>query len=153
MNAYSAVESLIKTMVGCLLHTGTKAKGFGYARAGVNVKMRDMKNPWHTKAACDFRELMHKRLKDGDLTAMEWLKTERELRLKKVIALMTIIIMAFALAGCGMSRSEAADWANEFCASHGGVNTKSQNGFYFSDNSQGETNVTCADGTVGAREG
>lgn len=41
-----------------------------------------MKNPWLTRLAGDIRELMHSRLKQGDHGAMEWLRTERELRAK-----------------------------------------------------------------------
>jgi hypothetical protein len=69
------------------------------------------------------------------------------------LALLLLVLAALAVVGCGMSRSDAADWANEYCAPHGGVNTQSQNGFYYSTDGDGEVNVTCADGTVGARRG
>lgn len=72
---------------------------------------------------------------------------------RALAALAVAALLALAAAGCGMSRSDAADWANEYCAPHGGVNTQSQNGFYYSDQGDGETNVTCADGTVGAKSG
>lgn len=71
--------------------------------------------------------------------------------MRRIIALIALASILIALVGCGLSREDAAHWANEFCKPHGGVNTKSQNGFYYAD--QGEAsaaNVTCADGTVGA---
>lgn len=69
------------------------------------------------------------------------------------LAVFAAVLAALAVAGCGMSRPDAADWANDFCAPHGGVNTKSQNGFYYSSQGGGEVNVTCADGAVGAKRG
>lgn len=68
-----------------------------------------------------------------------------------VVVIMTLVIIA--VEDGEMSRTEAAQWANEFCLEHEGVNTDSQNGFFYDATGDGETNVTCADGTVGAKEG
>lgn len=71
--------------------------------------------------------------------------------MRRTLALIALVSILFVVAGCGMSRSSAASWANEYCSTHGGVNTHSQNGFFYTHDSEGEANVTCADGTVGAK--
>lgn len=73
--------------------------------------------------------------------------------MRRIALLLVVVSLALGVIGCGLSRGEAADWANEYCLEHGGVNTQSQNGFYYNSNGDGEANVTCADGAVGAKSG